>query len=355
MNPRNSINYALVSLSALLVLIFFGEVQAKITGVCSNCHTMHNIQNGQAVVAEGPQRCLLNRAGCLGCHGQNQSGTQNIIPLGNIPQVLHSATTDLAGGNFSYILGVKGTGASDRKGHNVIELGSNDKDLTSPPGAHFGMSPSNTNLTCAGQNGCHGLRLPDGQSGLLAIKGTHHQNVDGKCDSATNAYNSYRFLLGVKGFENTGWQNVDANNHNEYYGALTPLNDCTDCHMDGQVKPSNNSISGFCGSCHGNFHLLAGIGGDTSSPFMRHPTDVILPGSGEYSVYTSYSILAPVARPTVYGSPSSTVNPGTDIVMCLSCHSSHATDYHYIMRWDYKGWPGNGQTNGCNVCHTSKN
>jgi hypothetical protein len=43
--------------------------------------------------------------------------------------------------------------------------------------------------------------------------------------------------------------------------------------------------------------------------------------------------------------------------MCLSCHRAHASSNFKMMRWDYKGWPAclPGCTNGCNVCHTTKN
>jgi hypothetical protein len=197
------------------------------------------------------------------------------------------------------------------------------------------------------------------------MKGTHHQNIDGKCDTADELYNSYRFLLGVKGLENTNdrWQNKDADSHNEYFGATTPMsgfNDCVECHAfrPGSMKasPANNTISGFCGTCHDDFHFVYGIGGDTSSPFTRHPTDVILPGSGEYASYTSFSVEAPVARTTVPDSISNIVQPGTDVVMCLSCHAAHATNYPDILRWDYSTMVAGGSgSGGCFTCHTQKN
>jgi len=124
-----------------------------------------------------------------------------------------------------------------------------------------------------------------------------------------------------------------------------------------EVCPTSNTISGFCGTCHQNFHILADIGGNTSSPFIRHPTDVVLKATGEYSAYTAYSTEAPVARPTVYNNPSPTVTPGTDVVMCLSCHGAHGTDYPDILRWDYSDMIAgdSSKSGGCFTCHTLKN
>jgi predicted CXXCH cytochrome family protein len=191
--------------------------------------------------------------------------------------------------------------------------------------------------------------------------------VNGKLETADEVYNSYRFLMGVKGYENNGtkkWENFDQNNHNEYFGAITPMSftgaECNICHTPQGVQPTNNTISGFCGTCHREFHTVQGIGGDTSSPFTRHPTDVVLPGSGEYADYNGagnfYSVEAPVARTAVPNSIGNTVSPGTDVVMCLSCHMAHASNYPDMLRWDYNTMiAGGGGSGGCFTCHTTKN
>jgi predicted CXXCH cytochrome family protein len=344
---------------------------AVIDGPCVNCHTMHNSQDGTSMNFDNsvtPNELLL-RADCLGCHARGIN--QNIDPANGAPQVLHTNATDLAGGNFNYILGGKGSGASDAKGHNVIELGNNDDDLTDAPGRFHADTVLNTELTCAGWNGCHGLReFDETGSGLPSIKGAHHDNTEGKCETDVDTVGgAYRFLYYVKGLEDSDWQaTVGATDHNEYFGATTPLigDDCTECHnmaLNSRTYATNSTISGFCATCHGNFHVLEsflgdpGIGGNTSSPFKRHPTDVVLPSSGEYANYTAYSLEAPVARPTVYDTPSDTVTPGTDIVMCLSCHSSHGTDYLDILRWDYTDMIAgdSSKSGGCFACHTQKN
>jgi predicted CXXCH cytochrome family protein len=312
---------------------------------------------------------MLLRGTCLGCHGQGTNQKIVTAPGGSkIPQVYHTdASGDLAGGNFAYITGAKGSGASDTKGHNVIELGNQDDILYWPPGKpsnHGG--PNSATLSCSGGNGCHGWRV-SGYSPLEGIRGAHHMNQDGQLTVADEVYNSYRFLKGVYGYENMEvgfeWQNVDSTYHNEYYGATQPFNisdplqpsDCAVCHSAGfiYVEPSNHTISGFCGTCHGMFHSLTGIGGDTNSPFIRHPTDVVIPNSGEFTPYTTYNVDAPVARTTVPASIQSNVQLNSDVVMCLSCHVAHASDYPDLLRWDYSTIITGG-SGGCLICHTSK-
>ncbi len=70
---------------------------------------------GQPWKGTGPYPALT-RGSCLGCHGMG--GSNKIVTIGSseIPQVYHTDTEDLAGGNFAYILGAKGSGAADSKG-----------------------------------------------------------------------------------------------------------------------------------------------------------------------------------------------------------------------------------------------
>ncbi len=373
----------------MFLVLFYNFSDAKITGPCVNCHTMHNSQNNAAMATYGADskpwkgsgvNPTLVRGNCLGCHG---IGTSKIVNIGgsDVPQVYHAdASGDLAGGNFAYITGTKGSGASDRKGHNVYELNNGPDPLfnnTVIPGGFKGSGHRSiiiTNLSCCVEEGCHGKRMEmSGITNLYAMKGTHHKNPDiSKLDVADQVYNSYRFLTGVKGFENNGtykWQNKDASSHNEYFGTTTPpiynySGGCINsCHSANGLRSVNNTISGFCGTCHGNFHTLsggyygndAGIGSTNHSPFQRHPTDIVLPSTGEYAGYTAYSIEAPVARITVPDAISSIVSPGSDIVMCLSCHASHASNYPSMLRWDYTAMvAGGGGSGGCFTCHTQK-
>jgi len=57
--------------------------------------------------------------------------------------------------------------------------------------------------------------------------------------------------------------------------------------------------------------------------------------------------------------PSDTVTPGSDCVMCLSCHRPHGSPYPDMLRWDYTeqiaGGGGLTDDRGCFYCHTKKN
>lgn len=360
------------------ILTLANPVSAKVTGDCSNCHTMHNSQNDASMQFDSGTALQPNllRSDCLGCHGQG--GRVKILEVNGsqIPQVMHAdGSGDLAAGNFAYITGMKGD-ASESHGHNVVDLGEAFREQTLShvlPGGirkafHEDYIVNASNLTCAGANGCHGYRNYLGPSGVPAMSGAHHGNVDGRLDVADRVENSYRFLVGVKGYENQvdRWQNVNAESHNEYYAATTPmtLEHCTTCHNGprGSIAPESQTISGFCATCHGNFHTLStgasdGIGSDIGSAFIRHPSDIVLPNRGEYQHYTSYSVEAPVGRTTIPNSPSSIVTPGADVVTCLSCHMAHASPYPDMLRWDYNSMNAHssGDVNtGCFTCHTSK-
>ena len=368
--------YLYFSISCIFILIMATVVQSAMTGQCSNCHTMHNSQNGAVMVnltygAETTDaKAFLLRATCLGCHAQGTANKIESIGGSDVPQVLHNDPSgDLAGGNFIYqIGGGKGGAGSDKKGHNLVDFGAGNMDTPAqPPGRRHDIAAMSANFTCAGSMGCHGVRGGLG-IGLDSLEGSHHQNASGQLNTADNVYNSFRFLNAVKGYENDGankWQNVNATNHNEYFGASTPMSftGCTSqsCHdASDKARPLNNTMSGFCATCHGYFHLLDsggqdGVGDDSTSPFKRHPTDIILPNSGEYTSYTSYNVITPVARTSVPASMSGSVSPGSDVVMCLSCHGAHATDYYKMMRWDIKSATLATAISGCGNCHSGKN
>ena len=102
-------------------------------------------------------------------------------------------------------------------------------------------------------------------------------------------------------------------------------------------------MTGYCTGCHGDFHIEDDA--TAGSPWIRHPSDLIIPNSGEYASAFgasggtgTYDPLVPVARPSLSGwtVPVSTVTLGTDLVMCLSCHRAHASPYFKMLRWDYK-------------------
>lgn len=356
-------------LTLTFLLLFWSlPASASIKGSCSGCHTMHNSQDGASMnfdASEEPNEALL-RGTCFGCHAQMKNQALISVGVDNIPQVMHTEATDLAGGNFAFITGAKGLGASDTKGHNIAALTGEDDFLTDPPGEFHTDTVSTAELTCAGTNGCHGYRMG---GPAVGINGAHHANVDGKLAAPRFVSDSYRFLYGVRGLEDNDWQYTKSDSdHNEYFGVTSPAAyNCTTCHdMHGPVglKSQDGTISQFCASCHGRFHTLetmnntrGGIGASASSPFIRHPTDIILPNEGEYSGYENYDVNVPVARQVVPDMASSTVNRGSDVVICLSCHASHASNYPDMLRWDYATGCNTNTVNtdcGCFTCHTAK-
>ena len=350
---------------------------AAISGVCSNCHTMHNSQdgagevkiytqeNGELTTDATPQDQLL-KASCIACHTSTTGATDTITFA---PIVLHISDPDgqgagktLAGGDFHWV--ADGLGNTDSKGHNVAGISDEDISISyTPPGWDATATPGvlsgdgqmagggtwdSNQLTCAGTYGCHGNHSDaDADS---AISGAHHGNTGGtstRAENPTTVGGSYRFLGGINGLEDSKWNWDEVpGNHNEYYG------------VNGNATYTDQrTISYSCAQCHGNFHENGAIGGD-SSPWARHPTDIALPNKTEYASYTTYSLEAPVARSTVPNtSDASITGIDTNIVMCLSCHRAHGSPEPDLLRWTYSSMvAGGGGTNtGCFTCHTTKN
>jgi len=323
---------------------------ATVTGDCSNCHTMHNSQGGQPIAKEysstsrglvqdsTPNPALLIN-NCIGCHFN--SGAATIDNYGT-PIVLNrnDPSQPLGGGNFYNITPDDATGHA--KGHNVAGINNIDAILgLAPPGG----TSLGAQLRCAGTYGCHGHN--GRQSGdtpindeRKAIFGGHHGDDTPPLNGdLTSVARNFRFLLGIAGKEDNDWEQETTIDHNEYKGDTN--------------FSATDTVSFLCTECHGDFHSTIGVG--SVSPWLRHPTDIFLPQTGEYATYnppTTYNNLVPVAY-TDFNNPSR----ATAVIMCLSCHRAHASPFFKMMRWDYKGWPVclPGCTNGCNVCHTSKN
>jgi hypothetical protein len=444
---RNSILASAAMLLALPVLAS-AAVEGGILGDCVDCHTMHNSEEGKQVAQSG--NGVTNTTGgaiqnllrmdCIACHAMPDANA-SIMPLtggSQVPQVVHTGATDLAGGNFANSM------ASERKGHNVIDLGGSDGSNADTFGAPPGKFRANTHgvkfstdyangdiydaFTCAGARGCHGTRsqmlsgatvgnttdneyVPQHRTGISAISGAHHNSYDGaktsdgyiagnSAHSGQTVADGYRFIPGLKGYGNDTatadrWQNKSATSHNEYYAetAVNPVgSSCGGCHLEGAaalagvgvsarmtldsgIKVPGNDMSGFCSTCHGMFHSNGAENG-VSGAFLRHPSDWLIPGDAdlEYAAYTDWDVTAPVGRPAVAGAPDAAVHPGTDMVMCLSCHAAHATEYDFMLRFEYRdadlATQGTNDTamrageygdittaqgmGGCLACHTTK-
>jgi predicted CXXCH cytochrome family protein len=366
------IEMLLIGGGAALLFVLPSSISAKIDDNCIDCHTDTNAPQG-AMIGD------LWRGDCVSCHAIGADERIVTLPGGvQVPQVYHhDPVGDLAGGNFVYISEDPGIGLNgSRKGHDVIDLFPSVL-FNFPPGfVHEAKPVYFRELTCAGASGCHGVRNqlmvgPEGnlvpRIGMAALKGVHHVNEDGPLKVADTVANSYRFLMGLQGLEHTyardRWQNVTPAIHNEYFGSTFPTDYdlCSSCHvgsaeatLDSFITTPGHSMSGFCATCHSNFHAqTAG-----AIAFLRHPADYIIPARGEYAEYTLYEITAPVARPNVYDEPGDLVNPGIDLVMCLSCHVAHASPYDNMLRFDYRnmtaGAAGAAEGKGCFACHTSK-
>lgn len=353
--------YLLVAVVTVFFVCFsYHASDAKVTGPCVNCHTMHNSQNGVSVARDGtgagwnssgklsggslqaaPLKTLLVSS-CVGCHTSTTGETIINVGGSRIPIVFNTGgypAKPLAGGNFYKVsLG----GDNEVYGHNVYGIAGADSKLSTAPGRQSG--------TCGNATSCH--------STLAAAKDTFTGMTNGcqGCHVRVAHHDDskpwYRFLKGhldtvdyVTGIEDPNWeQNPDQNNHNKYKGYNGPVDSSV-------TLEQTHSINSFCGGCHGQYHRQQFMG--SSSPWLRHPSDILLPQTGEYSSYdpvTNYSVEAPVA----WTDPS---NPSraTAVVMCLSCHRVHGSQYPDILRWDYSTMIAGGSgSGGCFTCHTQK-
>jgi hypothetical protein len=327
----------------LSIALTYGYADAKVTGVCVNCHTMHNSQGGSPMVTggvTGPQGHLA-LSSCTGCHGAGG------ITVGGAPNIF-GTTTRTAGGTFNSTVVDSGT-TPYKKVHNVRDITwTNDEVplLNTTPGAESGgyTEPVGANqLACAGYRGCHGKH--DGTKNSDAgIRGFHH--------GVETGYRYLQFYDGtthtdIKGKGSTTWESggATAGNHNVYYA------------MDGIDATTNDSISALCALCHGDFH--AGTDVYSSSVWIRHPTENLLSDASGWtmaSVTIDYENTPFAFTGTDYDglTPGSTYSTTGARVACVSCHRAHGSDNDDILRWAYSGTgatAGGGGTTKCLACH----
>lgn len=352
------------------------QADAKVSGLCSDCHTMHYSQGGMAPSGwgqNGPHR-FLTVSDCVGCHSNTQD-SRTIVD--GTPIVFNSSppVNPLAGGNFYWVVN-----NGDNFGHNVLSIPGVGKDEGNrgPPGGFYCTDPGSCGFCHGGDGGeswlcdctsCHVPRhhaedhpggdynnVVDESGGFYRFLGRQKYNYALPSNVLNNIKNFHN-NAGVKGVEDPDWEQTRSpTDHNEYPGETDHA---------GSLVGGYDSISDWCRGCHGDFHYLTNqvSGGpyNVGSPRLRHPIDYAIPKKGEYAgAYGSdhtYDPLVPVARPDIDSfngtGPSDVVRLGTDQVQCLSCHRAHGSPYPDMLRWDYRKWPAGG-TNGCAVCHTSK-
>ena len=182
-NKFSASSLCLAVMLGCALILQAGPGLAKVAGPCSDCHTMHNSQDGTfdttsagLSLTDGPFRALT-KGECVACHTGTNDGTIN----NNIPFVMSTGAptygpdyaadgslvntgNTLAGGNF-YWVSTAG-GADDTTGHNVSNedlCGSDSLIGNDPPGfvadwggSGVGSDWGTNQLTCAGTNGCHG-------------------------------------------------------------------------------------------------------------------------------------------------------------------------------------------------------
>ena len=315
----------------------------------------------------GPNNALT-RGSCVGCHSNTTSATIKEPGSSRIPVVYNTVepVDELAGGNFYWVVN-KG----DEYGHNVLGISSVDGSLSEAPGKIGGCDNNSCHQSLATQQ----TKIPDFGSGCEGchLNVAHHANdvpPDGSSDKyklvTTAEQGWYRFLSGhkggdghgVEGGEDPDWQ-ANSIGHNEYLGKVSNggwgFSGNHGGGGGGGGDPLGHTTTAFCTGCHGLFHSEQNIG----DAWIRHPSDAVIPDSGEYSAYTTYNPEVPVARPSLDSEPSATVEPGTDMVMCLSCHRPHGSEHSDLLRWDYNtmiagGGDGCADGEGCFVCHTDK-
>ena len=325
----------LIVLVAVLfsVAMIYGYADAKVSGPCVNCHTMHNSQGNTSVVPGelGPQSGLLNN-NCLGCHSTTGSD-----PLADSKPRVKSTTegsftndNSLAGGFFGAT-----QSSSDNHSSNQHDVGVGNKNL---PAGYSGSwyTGGTSGLTCAGTNGCHGNEQLGKEDDMQAIRGGHHNPT------------AYRMLF-VNGSTVTGIGAAD------FEKALIASPSLDDKHNIYNAKVGGPSISELCGKCHSAFHSDTGSAG----AWKRHPTDVGIPTDWEiYSDFTNKWTNNPTAwkeHPLGFSDISSQTASNARVI-CVSCHRAHGTQYADNLRWDYQTEmeAGNGKTYGCLGCHNKQ-
>ena len=355
---RSTRSILITALGVGLVCSLPAVSMARVSGICSNCHSMHASQESaldqvaswSASTLAGVAASGLLVNDCIGCHQDLQN--DRLTPIGAPAVVTATGAQDvdtLPGGFFAI------TPDDESNQHSIVAIGS-DADLTIPPGWDAGQSTRTTTgwtastLTCAGTQGCHG-NVQQPLEGA-AVSGIHHK--------ATAL--GYRGLVGISGVESPTYQTK----YNGYSGINKPGGTGQD-----------NTISSLCGQCHSKFHdrgtesnVLSG------TAWIRHPTDYALKSGNmandNYLAYNNAAYDPEVVVADNYATGVMDITVGDDgadykywpadgnqIVICLSCHRAHGSSHRDLLRWTYENMEAATATagivdTGCFRCHESK-
>ena len=330
-------------------------VGAQVTGVCSNCHTMHNSQNGVNTVlpadASGPHANLLNGGGCVGCHAVDANLATGMDASGK-PQVFSqssgtgSTSLVLNAGYFTKTTGtvLGGVNTINTIQHNVTGITSQDTIhlLTTPGGVARAAQ-----LDC---QACH-------------TKSGHH---------AAAVAGDYRMLSGT--IRTDASAQVTGSPAHTDWGVSGGTGVAVGTR--GEIAYQAGDMNNFCGGCHPNFHTNNGTGYNDvtqrngaayDGTWIRHPTDIQVTKDvtatnytpSIHDDYTQATIQSVAADVIVLGStltapPTRTVSGSDGTIMCLSCHLAHGGPYADLLSFDYSANQAGGTTRsiGCETCHS---
>ena len=333
---KSLITFTIMLTAVAMVAAFSGPAQAAVTGVCSECHTMHNSQGGSPMRVDdvvAPLSALLLND-CLGCH--TTDSTDPFVDGYPFVQLASGAgdSNCLAGGFFPTTMG---SGDNNDNHHGI----GNTND---PAGKETGSfyTQGTTGLGCAGINGCHGNEtdLDD----MAAISGGHHDP------------SAYRILyVGTDAVLGSGAKDYEEAIIADTAGTQTVYTSGADQNVNiYSAEVTDPSISELCAKCHGDFHNENGSTADcgSGSPWIRHPTDVAIPTTWTIGGST-YTLDAADYKhnPVGYDDAIFQATAGRKAT-CLSCHRAHGTAHNDLLRWAYSTQDAGSELEyGCLGCH----
>lgn len=317
---------------ALLFLVVLSRTSLRAgdwhfgTGMlCSQCHTMHNSQNGVPMRYDNdpaPASYLLRHSSasalCLYCH---DGGNPN-APDVSSPIATSYAPDEFSGGGFF----AQGAGLANPTGHDL--------------GRSAPVPLSNLASMTLNCPSCHS---PHGTGNYRNLK----SSPSGRTNVPVVMNNPSRPTDDV--FVNV---RPDGSNPGAAYRRSN---------IGYKAK-----MSAWCAECHDA--LASNTSGTSPAHFMRHPSNVALNLSGNHTEPTNWTggtgagfgsatgdTIAGVPRtrfqvPTATNFTESAAVAASNEVFCLSCHLAHGSNYKAGLLWPYKEG-GADMMAPCQQCH----